>query len=145
MSTEVPFTKQVECIIADKSVPPSVLVVDDDSNDTLLISNALSSESCNVFVAHNGDSAVELLTRNKGNPFDIIFLDMKLPTLSGVDILRVAHQLMPATPCVIITGYPTGDFMLEATKLGYVELAIKPLTRETIVRIFRTHKITTKK
>lgn len=120
---------------------PTVLVVEDDSNDAALVNAALEKEGCQVFVAHSGEVACEMLQRTKGSPFSIIFLDMKLPTMGGVDVLRLAHQLMPRTPCVVTTGFPSGNFMEEATKLGYVELAIKPLTRETIVKIFKTHKI----
>lgn len=120
------------------SAPPRALVVEDDQSDAELVRRALTDQNCEVQVVGTGERALEIFEEQN---FDIVFLDLKLPTLPGTEVLRRAHELMPRTPVVIITGYPGSQMVEEATRLGFVELAAKPLNREVIVRIFNTHKI----
>lgn len=124
--------------------PARVLVVEDDPNDATLIRMALEEQGCCVRIEEDGERAAELFHVHAHEPFDIVFLDLKLPRLSGSNVLRLAHEYMPRTPVVIITGYPESEMVHEASRIGFVELAPKPLTKETIVRIFNTHKISIK-
>lgn len=120
---------------------PSVLVVEDEDADVFLLQRVLAGQGCDVLVETDGNAALKLFSQCQHEPFDIVFLDLKLPGRSGVDVLQAAHAAMPRTPCVVITGYPESPLVHEAAHLGFVELAAKPLTEETIIRIFNTHRI----
>lgn len=120
---------------------PQVLVVEDDPDDILLLRKVLEAQGCDVLVETDGQSAGKLFEGCHHEPFDIVFLDLKLPGRDGVSVLEAAHRSMPKTPVVIITGYAQSEMVKQATELGFVELASKPLTEETIIRIFNTHRI----
>lgn len=120
---------------------PQVLVVEDDEDDVCLLRKVLETQGCDVLVETDGASAEKLFEGCRHEPFDIVFLDLKLPGRDGVSVLEAAHVAMPKTPVVIITGYAQSEMVKKATELGFVELASKPLTEETIVRIFKTHRI----
>lgn len=120
---------------------PSVLIVEDDSEDVFLLKRVLGQQGCEVLVETDGAAALRLFEHCQHEPFDIIFLDLKLPGKNGVEVLQAAHAAMPRTPCVVITGYPESPMVHEAAHLGFVELAAKPLNEETIIRIFNTHRI----
>lgn len=120
---------------------PQVLVVEDDPDDVFLLQRVLESQGCDVLIEKDGTSAAKLFDQCGHHPFDIVFLDLQLPGKSGVTVLEAAHRAMPKTPVVIITGYSQSEMVRQASALGFVELARKPLTEETIIRIFNTHRI----
>lgn len=134
--------KEVAALARSYRDRPSVLIVEDNHDDVFLLQHVLAAQGCHVLVETDGAAALELFTRCAHEPFDIIFLDLKLPHKNGVEVLQAAHAAMPRTPCVVITGYPESPMVHEAAHLGFVELAAKPLTEETIIRIFNTHRIT---
>lgn len=120
---------------------PQVLVIEDNRDDVFLIQHALENQGCEVLVEHDGICAAKMFENCRHEPFDIIFLDLKLPGKNGVEVLKAAHDFMPRTPVVVITGFPESPMVHDAANLGFVELAAKPLTEETITRIFQTHRI----
>ncbi len=120
---------------------PRVLAVEDDEDDIFLLQHVLEAQGCEVLIEKDGQAAINLFEQCTHEPFDIVFLDLKLPGTSGVVVLEAAHRTMPRTPVVIITGHPQSEMVKQATGLGFVELANKPLTPETIIRIFNTHRI----
>lgn len=120
---------------------PQVLVVEDDPDDVFLLKRVLETQGCDVLVETDGASAGQLFENCQHEPFDIVFLDLKLPGRNGVSVLEAAHKAMPKTPVVIITGHPQSEMVKAAAGIGFVELASKPLTEETIIRIFQTHRI----
>lgn len=120
---------------------PSVLIVEDNNDDVFLLQRVLKQQGCDVLVETDGTAATKFFEHCQHEPFDIIFLDLRLPGKTGVEVLQAAHAAMPRTPCVVITGYPESTMVHQAAHLGFVELASKPLTEETIIRIFNTHRI----
>lgn len=121
---------------------PQVFIVEDNEDDVYLLEHVLKMQGCDVVIERDGKSACLLFEQCQHEPFDIIFLDLKLPSRDGVAVLQAAHEAMPHTPCVIITGHPESPLVHDAARLGFVELAAKPLNADTIIRIFNTHRIT---
>jgi len=111
-----------------------VLVVDDTKNIRNLLTTCLELEGYQVMTADSGPLALELL-RNR--PFDLLFLDIKLPELSGTEVLRRMRQLGLTIPVVIMTAFATVKNAVECTKLGAVVYLQKPFTAEKVRGILR--------
>ena len=106
-----------------------VLIVDDTKNIRLLLTKCMMHEGYQVESADDGLEALELLRTSK---FDLIFLDIKMPKLSGTEVLKCIREMEVHTPVIIITAYPTVKNAVECTKLGVVNYLQKPFTVEKI-------------
>ncbi len=88
-------------------IPPEtlrVLLVDDNAPVLRFLASAVASNDCAATTASTAEQALELL----GNaPFDLVVSDIKMPGLSGLDLLRAIKGTQPATPVVLITGVPS--------------------------------------
>lgn len=106
-----------------------VLVVDDTKNIRTLLTTCLEIEGYQVETSNDGNHAMEIL---KTSPFDLIFLDIKLPELSGTEVLRRIREQGIDTPVIIMTAFATVKNAVECTKLGAVAYLQKPFTAEKI-------------
>lgn len=109
-----------------------VLVVDDTKNIRNLLTTFLEVNDYSVTSAKNGLEAYELVTKE---PFDLAFLDIKIPELSGTEILRRIRSLGYTYPIVVMTAYPTVKNAVECTKLGAVAYLQKPFKIDKIYEI----------
>lgn len=101
------------------------LVVDDTKNIRLLLGKCLEMEGFNVNCASDGQEAVDILT---SQDFDLIFLDIKLPHISGTEVLSRIRENGIKTPVIIITAYATVKNAVECTQMGAVAYLQKPFT-----------------
>ena len=106
-----------------------VLIVDDTKNIRFLLTTFLKSENYDVYNASNGEEALELF---KKELFDLAFLDIKMPEISGTEILKKIRKLGINIPVIIMTGFATVKNAVECTKLGAVAYIQKPFTTEKI-------------
>ena len=102
-----------------------VLVIDDTKNIRLLLTKTLEVNGYQVTSATNGREGLDLLLTGK---FDLAFLDIKLPELSGTEVLRQARAAGVQTPVIIITAYPTVKNAVECTQMGAITYMQKPFT-----------------
>ncbi|MPN08289.1 Regulator of RpoS [bioreactor metagenome] len=79
--------------------------------------------------AENGKDGFELLSRST---FELVFLDIKLPEMSGTEVMRRANKLAIQSTFIIMTAYPTIKNAVECTKLGAVAYLQKPFTIERL-------------
>lgn len=107
---------------------PHVLVVDDDPVVRRSCERVLR-EDCAVLMAETGQDGMRLLD---GEPFDLALVDLKLPDISGLDILREAPDRFPDVPIIIITGYSTVRSAVEAIKMGAFDYLAKPFTPDEL-------------
>ncbi len=105
-----------------------VLVIDDDPV-VLRSFQRILADDFEVRVASTGSAGLSLLTTE---PFDIALLDLKLPDIPGMDILRQAADLFPDVSVIIITGYSTVKSAVEAIKMGAFDYLTKPFTPDEI-------------
>jgi CheY-like chemotaxis protein len=124
---------------------PRMLVIEDDSLDAQLISRTLSAMGAVVDIAYDGEDAlVKIRDTVSGNrvSYLIIFLDLKLPGIGGVEVLKQIRALIPDTPVVVVTGavYESQD-LEDAAKLGYFGLVKKPLAKSDAAEILAKHRI----
>ena len=109
-----------------------VLIVDDTKNIRLLLTTCLELYGFEVLSTNNGKAAIELF---KNEDLDLAFLDIKLPEMSGTEVLRVIRNLNINTPVIIMTAFATVKNAVECTKLGAVAYLQKPFTAEKVKNI----------
>lgn len=93
----------------------SILVVDDERSMREMLSIMLKKEGHEVVVADCGKAAVEILRRR---PVDLLISDIKMPDMSGVDVLRAAKQIDDAIVGIMITAFKSTESAVEALRLG---------------------------
>lgn len=106
-----------------------VLVVDDELMMRQFIAETLTRKNIEVVTAENGQKALAAL---KHQTFDLIFTDMKMPDMTGIDLLKKAKELSPQTVVVIITAFASVENAVEAMHFGAYNYLIKPFTPDTI-------------
>ena len=103
--------------------PPRILVVDDERSMRELLAIVLRREGYEVLLADNGRSAIDLLERE---PVDLLISDIKMPDLSGVDVLRAAKKIDQDILGIMITAFASTDTAVEAMRLGACDYLSKP-------------------
>jgi len=105
------------------------LVVDDTKSIRLLLTTCLETMGYEVLGAINGEEALKLF---KSIDFDIAFIDIKMPEISGTEVLRRIRSLGNQVPVVIMTAFGTVKNAVECTKLDAVAYLQKPFTADKI-------------
>jgi len=104
-------------------MPYSILVVDDEELTIRTISRALRQDGFEVLTAASGEEAVKVFHDQKP---DITLLDIVLPGIDGVEVLRQVKQASPAAVVIMMSAYHLVDRAVEAMKLGAYDYMIKP-------------------
>jgi len=102
---------------------PRILVVDDEKVVTQLFKRALEEKNYEVLTAENG---CEALQRIEKRSFNLLIIDLKMPGMSGVDVLKEIKKINPYIEVIVITGYPTVELAVEAIKIGAYDFICKP-------------------
>lgn len=111
-----------------------VLVVDDTKNIRMLLTTCLELYGYEVVTAADGLDALNVIKVE--NP-DLIFLDIKLPEISGTEVLRRIRSTGIITPVVIMTAFATVKNAIECTKLGAVAYLQKPFTADKVKTVIK--------
>ncbi|MBC8063105.1 MAG: response regulator [Clostridiaceae bacterium] len=106
-----------------------VLVVDDTKNIRMLLTTCLELYGYEVVTAVDGLDALNAIQTSTP---DLIFLDIKLPEISGTEVLRRIRSSGIITPVVIMTAFATVKNAIECTKLGAVAYLQKPFTADKV-------------
>ncbi len=101
----------------------SVLVVDDETLTLRTINRALSEEGFDVFVAIDGEKALEVFREEKP---DLVLVDIVLPGVDGIEVLREIKRQSPATIVLMMSAYHVVERAVEAMKLGAYDYLVKP-------------------
>ena len=108
----------------------TILVVDDDPYIRESLEDILSFEGYHCLTAKDGLEALDYL---ENNSIDLILLDLKLPRLDGIEVLKRSIAVRPNIPVVMISGQGTIQLAVEATKLGAFDFLEKPLEADRIL------------
>lgn len=108
-----------------------VLVIDDTKNIRMLLSTCLELREYNVITAENGIEALKII-KNKDVIIDLIFLDIRMPGISGTEVLKVIKEEREECPVVIMTAFATVKNAIECTKLGALVYLQKPFSPDRI-------------
>jgi DNA-binding NtrC family response regulator len=113
--------------------PIRILVVEDDATVRTYLGGLLSSRGWEVEEAETGEEGI---AASRESEFDVVFLDLMLPGMSGLEVLRQLEKEGPPTPeIVIITGDPSIDSAVEAMRLGAFDYVEKPLQSKRILLV----------
>ena len=107
----------------------SVLVVDDEKNIRLTLSLALEKLNLPVDTAANGEEA---LTKLAEKSYTLMLLDLRMPGIDGMEVLRRVLSIRPEVKVVIITAWGSIEAAVEAMKLGAVDFLQKPFDAEDV-------------
>lgn len=103
--------------------PKAVLIVDDEKNIRLTLSQALEALELETDSAVNGEEA---LAKIEQNGFRLVLLDLKMPGMDGMEVLRRLRAIRPDIRVIILTAHGTIESAVEAMKLGAVDFIQKP-------------------
>jgi DNA-binding NtrC family response regulator len=109
--------------------PVKVLIVDDEPDICLMLRTLLKGEGCDVSAVHTGGAAVETVRRED---FDIVFTDLKLPDITGLEVVSRITAASPRSQTIVMTGYATIETAVEAVKNGACDYLPKPLSIDYI-------------
>lgn len=100
-----------------------VLIVDDQNGIRILLMEVFSSEGYDMFQAANGRLALEVVQNDSP---DLVLLDMKIPGMDGLEILKHIKEINPEIKVIMMTAYGELDMIKEATDLGALMHFTKP-------------------
>jgi two-component system OmpR family response regulator len=111
------------------------LIADDTKNIRKLLGTCLELKGYQVFEASNGQDALKIAMEEA---VDIAFIDIKMPEITGTEVLRRIRQMGLNFPVVIMTAFATVKNAIDCTKLGAVLYLQKPFSSDKIMRLIDT-------
>ena len=116
-----------------------ILVVDDEDDLRTLLSHVLTSRGYIITSASDGEEAISIL---KMNTFDLALLDIQMPNMNGIQVLKYINENCPTTSAIMLTGYADLKHAMEAKEYGAKDFIGKPYKLEdilnTIERVLKT-------
>lgn len=113
----------------------NILIVDDNINLCKTMSFVLKRKGYNVTIANDG---IEAINRVEEKPFDIIFLDIKLPLMDGVETYRRIKKIRPEVVTLMMTAYSVEELIQEALEEGVFGVLYKPFDLEKVISLIET-------
>ena len=108
----------------------NVLIVDDEKAIRDGLSRVLTSEGFSTELSDSGYSALEKL---QTHDFQLVITDLKMPGMSGMEVLNAITILQPNVPVILITGYSTVENAVEVMKKGAFDYLAKPFTPDQLL------------
>ena len=109
----------------------SILIVDDEEIVRRSHLRSLADTGCHTEAAENGHKAIRVMEQH---PFDVVLLDLRMPGLDGLDVLKTIKHRWPNCEVVVITGYPSIDTAKEAVRLGAQNYITKPVGPDDVIK-----------
>jgi len=110
----------------------NILVVDDEKDICRLLKTELELEGYSVIIATSGALALNEIQKIN---FDLAFMDVRMPDMSGMDLLKEIRKIKPDQKIIMMTAYDDPVYQEEAAKLGVVKYLFKPFPPETITKM----------
>lgn len=110
----------------------SILVVDDDKTVLLVFKEILASEGYSVDTAEMGTEAME---KSKTKYYNLALLDIRLPDMSGTELLTKMHEARPKMVKIMVTGYSSLDYAIEAVNKGADAFLTKPVKPDSLLKV----------
>ncbi|MBN2319548.1 MAG: sigma-54-dependent Fis family transcriptional regulator [Acidobacteria bacterium] len=111
-----------------------ILVVDDEPQMLIAVQETLRRKGYGITTA---GSVMEALCRLKEKYYHLVLTDMRMPELSGLDLLKKVQSLSPQTPVVLLTAYGTIQNAVDAMRHGAYDYLLKPFSSEALERVVR--------
>lgn len=107
-----------------------ILLIEDDPSAGAAVEKVLSAEGYDVDLVRRGDEGLKHAERER---YDLVITDLKLPGLSGLELIARLHQAAPKLPIIMMTAHGTTETAIEATKLGACEYLTKPFEADELL------------
>jgi len=109
---------------------PRILLIEDDLSLAGSLENVLAAEGYEVVHERRGDAG---LSRATGETFGLVLTDLRLPGLTGLELVRQLHEGRPRLPIILMTAHGTTESAIEATKFGAYDYLLKPFEMDELV------------
>ena len=106
-----------------------VLLVDDEEEFVQALSERLALRNYDITTSLSGDDA---LKKVKQYNYDVVILDVAMPGIDGIDVLREIKKMKPLTEVIMLTGHSTVEAAIEGMKLGAFDFLMKPCNTEDL-------------
>jgi DNA-binding NtrC family response regulator len=116
--------------------PTRILVIDDEESIRKSLAAILEEEGYIVDTAENGKVAIE---KSRAKAYNLALIDIRLPDMSGVQLLTSLKEALPKTVKIIITGYPSLENAVEAVNKGGDGYLIKPFDMDKLLGMIKEH------
>ena len=118
------------------AVTGRILIVDDEASLRHSLTRILQGAGHDVTTAETGKEGLDYLAQQ---PFDLVFLDIRMPEMNGLEVLKVIHHKFPLVSVVLFTAQPDLNSAIQAMREGATDYLLKPLKPQTILD--RTHSL----
>jgi len=107
-----------------------ILIIDDEASLRQTLARILQRAGFEVTTAANGKEGLSLVHEH---PFDLLYLDIRMPDVSGLELLRTIHTKFPDLPVILFTAQPDLNSAVEALRRGATDYLLKPLKPEAVI------------
>ncbi|MBI1870694.1 MAG: response regulator [Chlamydiae bacterium] len=111
-----------------------VLIVDDEEQICRIIQKVLSREGYLTTTAFSGEEALKQLKRT---PVDLVVVDLKMPSMDGLEMLKQAHKFQKKLRAILLTAYGTASSAREAMNLDVYDFLTKPFDNQLLKKVVR--------
>ncbi|MGE4440949.1 MAG: sigma-54-dependent transcriptional regulator [Desulfomicrobium sp.] len=113
---------------------PTVLVIDDEPAHRLMVRVVLGDAGFKVLESDNGSSGLATL---RAKPVDVVLLDMRMPGMSGLDVLQKMHEEGMSTPVIMLTAFGNVSSAVESMKIGAWDYLTKPTDNDELLAVVK--------
>ncbi len=114
---------------------PKIQIIEDDPGIASALKKELHTEGYDAAVASRGDEGLAVALEQ---PFDLVITDLKMPGLTGLELVEKLHAAKPKLPIIMITAFGTTETAIEATKLGAYDYLLKPFDMGEMLKLVAT-------
>lgn len=107
-----------------------ILIIDDEASLRQTMARILQRAGYEVTTASNGKEGLTLISEHS---FDLLYLDIRMPDVSGLELLKTIHAKFPNLPVILFTAQPDLNSAVEAVRNGAVDYLLKPLKPQTVI------------
>ena len=112
-----------------------ILIIDDEATLRQTMARILQRAGYEVTTASNGKEGLGLVSEH---PFDLVYLDIRMPDMSGLELLKTIHIKFPDLPIILFTAQPDVNSAVEALRRGATDYLLKPLNPQTVIERTKT-------
>ena len=107
-----------------------ILIIDDEASLRRTMARILQRAGYEVTTASNGEEGLMLVSEQS---FDLVFSDIRMPDMSGLDLLKTVHEKYPDLPVILFTAQPDLNSAVEAVRSGATDYLMKPLKPQAVI------------
>jgi len=107
-----------------------ILVADDEAATRMIVASQLAEAGFTVSEAEDGAEAIKHLREQK---FEVALLDIKMPNVDGIQVLKFIRETSPETKAIIMTGFADLELAMEAMELGAIDFFSKPFSIDEVI------------